>query len=86
MKVFGDDGLVWGSMEVSGANIGVGDNGGNVGSDVPRPPSSSRPRPPPPSQPRPRQSTLPLPRMGCIQTGGDDTEGLMDGPREVDAS
>ena len=78
MKVFGDDGLVWGSMEVSGANIGVGDNGGNVGSDVPRPPSSSRPRP--------RQSTLPLPRMGCIQTGGDDTEGLMDGPREVDAS
>ena len=30
-----------GGMEVLGANIGVGDNGGNVGSGVPRPPSPS---------------------------------------------
>ena len=58
----------------------VGDNGGNVGSSVPRPL--------PPSRPQPRQSTLPLPlpRMSYIQTGVDDTGGLMDGPREVDAS
>ena len=75
-------------MEVSGANIGVGDNGVNVGSGVPRPPSPSQPRPRPSSRPRPHQLTLPihLPRMGCIRTGVDDTEGLMDGPREVEAS
>ena len=77
-----------GGMEVSGANIIVGDNGGNVGSGVLRPPSPSRPQPRPPFQPRPRRSTLylPLPRMGYIRTGVDDTEGLMDGPREVDVS
>ena len=33
----------YGGMEVFGANIGVGDNGGNVGLGVPRPPSPSRP-------------------------------------------
>ena len=67
-------------MEVLGANIGVGDNGGNVGSGV------SRPQPP--SRPRPRRSTLPLPlsRMGYLRTEVDDTRGLMDGTREVDAS
>ena len=75
-------------MEVLGANMGVGDNGGNVGSGVPRPPLPSRPRPYPPSQPRPCRSTLslPLPRIGSIRTGVDDTGGLMDGPHEVDAS
>ena len=74
-------------MEVSGANIEVGDNGGNFGSGVPQPPSPSRPRPRPPSRPRPRRSTLPLPlpRMGCIRTRVDDTGGLMDGPHEVNA-
>ena len=75
-------------MEVAGANMGEGDNGGNVSSGVPLPPSSSQPRPRPPSRPRPHRSilTLPLPRMGCIRTGVDDTGGLMDGPREVHAS
>ena len=74
-------------MEVLGANIEVGDNGGNVGSGVPLPPSPSRPRPCPPSRPRPRRSTLSLllPRTGCIRTGVDDIGGLMDGPHEVDA-
>ena len=38
-------------MEVSGANMGVGDNGGNVGSGVPRPPSPSRTQPRQPSRP-----------------------------------
>ena len=67
-------------MEVSGANMGVGDNGGNVGSGVPRPC--------PPSLPRPRPSTLPLPlpQIGWIRIVVDDTRGLMNGPREVDAS
>ena len=53
---------------------------GNVGSGVQRPCS--------PSRPRPHRSTLPLPlpRMGCIRTEVDDTEGLNDGPCEVDAS
>ena len=66
-------------MEVSGANIRVGDNGGNVDLGVPQPPS--------PSGSRPRRSTFPFPlaRIGCIPTGVDDTRGLMDGPREVDA-
>ena len=83
-------------MEVLGENMGVGDNGGNVGSGVPRPPSPSRPQPRqpsrpqprPPSRPQPRRSTLPLPlpRMGCIRTEVDDTRGLMDGPHEGDAS
>ena len=44
-------------MEVSGTNMGAGDNGGNVGSGVPRPPllshQPSRSRPRPPSRPRP---------------------------------
>ena len=69
-----------GGMEISCANMGVDDNGGNVDSSVPRPPS--------PSRPRPSQSTLHLllPRIGCIRTGVDDTGGLIDGPREIDAS
>ena len=37
-------------MEVSGANIIVGNNGGNVGSGVARSPSPSRPQPYPPSR------------------------------------
>ena len=75
-------------MKVLGANIIVGDNGGNVGLGVPRPPSPSRPRPRPPSRARPRRSTLPLslPRMDCIRIRVYDIGGLMDGPREVDAS
>ena len=36
---------VCGGMEVSGANMGVGDNGGNVSSGVPRPPLPSQPQP-----------------------------------------
>ena len=36
-------------MEVSGANIIVGNNGGNVGSGVARSPSPSRPQAYPPS-------------------------------------
>ena len=85
-----------GSMEVSGANMRVGDNGGNVGLGVARPPSPSRPqphqpsrpRPRPPSRLRPRQSTLPLllSRMGYIRTQVNDIGGLMDGSRGVDAS
>ena len=34
---------VCGGIKVSGTNIGVGDNGSNVDSGVPRPPSPSRP-------------------------------------------
>ena len=62
----------YGGMEVSGANMGVGNNGGNVGLGVPRP----------------RQSTLPLflPRIGCIRTEVDDTRGLMDDLHDLDAS
>ena len=40
-----------GGMEVSGANMGVGDNGGNVSSGVPRPSSPSRTQPRQPSRP-----------------------------------
>ena len=60
MEVSGDE-LSMGGYGSIGANIEVGDNGGNVSSGVPRPPSPSRPLPRSPSLPRPRRSTLPLP-------------------------
>ena len=51
-----------GGMEVSSANMGVGDNGGNVGSGVPRPPSLSQLQPRQQSRPQPRLPSRPRPR------------------------